>query len=138
MARFVTAMLKTEVLPGELSVKERLGALLGRSSGWVPQKVLDMVPEEVPEWVLMVGTQVVPEGEPGLMSGATSCSLGATWECLPLGSPPSQTRNHRKCLAAAKIISRKNVVVYFVTLPPPRSPMKNWPPKPKFLQRAIN
>ena len=119
MARSVTAMLKTEVLPGELSVKEKLEALLGRSSGWVPQRVLDMVPEEVLEWVLMVGTRVVPEGEPGLMSGATSCSLGATWECLPLGSPPSRTQNHRKCLAAAKIISRKNVVLCFVIPPPP-------------------
>ena len=104
MARFVTAMLKTEVLPEELSMKERLEALLGQSSLWVPEEVLDMVSEEVPGWVLMVGTRVIPEGEPGLLFGATSCSLGATWECLPLGSRPSPTQNHRKCLAAAKII----------------------------------
>ena len=100
MARFVTtAMLKMEVLPGNLSMKEKLGTLLGHLSGWVPQEVLDRVPEVAPEWVLM-GT----EGEPGSLFGATSCSLGATWECPPLGSPPSQTQNHRKCLAAAKSI----------------------------------
>ena len=78
MARFVTAMLKTEVLPAKQSMKEKLEALLGHSSGWVPQEVLHRVPEEAPEWVLMVGTRVVPEGEPGLLFGATSCSLGAT------------------------------------------------------------
>ena len=104
MARFVTAMLKTEVLPGELSMTERLEALLGQSSLWVPQELLDMVPEEVPGWVLMVGTRVIPEGVPGLLFEATSCSLGATWEYLPLGSRPSPTQNHRKCFAAAKII----------------------------------
>lgn len=104
MARFVPAMLKMEVLPGGLSMKEKLETLLGPSSGWVPQKVLDMVPEEVPGWVLMVGTGVVPEEEPGSLFGATSCSLGATLECLPLGSPPSQTQSRHKCLAAAKTI----------------------------------
>lgn len=104
MARFVTAMLKMEVLPGKPSTKEKLEALLGHSSGWVPQEVLDRVPEEVPGWVLMVGTLVVPVEEPGSLFGATSCSLGATSGCLPLGSPPSQNQNHRKCLAAAKPI----------------------------------
>ena len=103
MARFVTVMLKTEVLLEELSMKERLEAPLGQSSPWVPQEVLDMVPEEVPGWVLMVGTRVMPEGEPGLLFGATNCSLGATWEYLLQGSPPSQTQSHHKCLAAAKI-----------------------------------
>ena len=104
MARFVTAMLKTEVLPGELSVKEKLEVLLGYSSGWTPQEVLDRVPEEAPEWVLMVGTRVVPEEEPELLFGAMRCSLGATLECSPLESPPNQNQNHHKCLDATKTI----------------------------------
>ena len=113
MARFVmTATLKMEVFPGKLSMKEKLGALLGHSCGWVPQEVLDRVPEVALGWVLTVGT----EGKPGSLFEARSCSLGATWECPPLGSPPSQTQNHRKCLAAAKSIYGSNVLCF--AMPP--------------------
>jgi len=78
MARFVPAMMNMDVVPAVPSMKEKLETLLGHSSGWVPQEVLDMVPGVVPGWVLMVGTGVVPEEEPGSQFGATSCSLGAT------------------------------------------------------------
>lgn len=74
MARFVPAMLNMEVFPAVPSMKEKLETLLGHSSEWVPQEVLDIVPG----WVLMVGTGVVAEEESGSQFAATSCSLGAT------------------------------------------------------------
>ena len=52
----------------------------------------------------MVGTGVVPEEELGSLFGATNCSLGAMLECPPQGSPPSQSQNHHKYLAATKTI----------------------------------
>ncbi len=72
-------------------------------SGWASQRVLDMmVPGQVSGWVLVVGTEVVPEEVPESepLFEAKSCNPGAMLECLRQGSLPSRSPSRHKCLVA--------------------------------------
>ena len=83
---------------------------MGLPSGWVLQKVHDMlagkvagkVPGKVPGWVLVVGPEAAPEEVPELPFGATSCNRGATLVYPPLGTPPSHNQSRHKCFVAVK------------------------------------
>lgn len=97
MAILVPAVLKLEVLIGALTE-----SLTGPSSGWASQRVLDMMPGHVPEWVLVEGTEVIPEEVPESepLFEATSCNPGATLEYPRLESPPSRIQSRHKCLVS--------------------------------------
>ena len=100
MSELLQMVVLPEVLPE---------TLMGPQSDWLPQRVLDMVaegvPEEVPGWVLSEGTVVLlPEKVPELLSGATRCNPGAMLEYPPQGIHPSHNLSHRKCLVAIRMI----------------------------------